>query len=253
MPERTGAPLFLLARFAEFYESVASIKLAIAEGRLGAMLAVGDEPPPTDPRELAARASSRLAARLRTQSKDIEHTGTPDEVEAHRTALYVMAALADEVFVLELDWPGRDAWLDTLLEYRIFRSRDAGVRFFDLADRLLTTRTHDTLRLDLAAVMVLALQLGFKGQYRGEHCAEKLHAVREGLFRLVEREHGTRLHGPAFPQAGQHLLNGGTAARLAPLTPWYMAGLIALVAYLIVSSSVWLALIEPFRRAMENL
>lgn len=69
MPERTGAPLFLLARFAEFFESVVDSKRAISEGRLGAVLSVGDEPQPTDPRELAARLSAKLAAVLRLQEK----------------------------------------------------------------------------------------------------------------------------------------------------------------------------------------
>ena len=95
MPERIGAPLFLLARFAEFYEAVAGSKLAIAEGRLGAQLVVGDELPSSDSAELAARLSAKLVGVLRAQEKEVSRSGTPAEIDAHRKAMYVMAALTD--------------------------------------------------------------------------------------------------------------------------------------------------------------
>lgn len=247
MPERIGAPLFLLARFAEFFEAVAGSKLAIAEGRLGAQLAVGDELPSSDSGELAARLSAQLAAVLRTQEKEVSRSGTPAEIDAHRKAMYIMAAVTDEVFILELDWAGRDAWIDVLLEHKLFHSRNAGIRFFDMANALLDPHTPDPLQVDLAAVMVMALQLGFKGQYRGARDDSELHALRNRLFRLVEREHGGRAMDSAFPQTLQQLQAGGTPERLAPLTPWYTSGIVLLIVYLVISSGMWLWLIEPFR------
>ena len=247
MPERIGAPLFLLARFAEFFEAVAGSKLAIAEGRLGAQLAVGDELPSSDSGELAARLSAQLAAVLLAQEKEVSRSGTPAEIDAHRKAMYIMAAVTDEVFILELDWAGRDAWIDVLLEYKLFHSRNAGIRFFDMANALLDPHTPDPLQVDLAAVMVMALQLGFKGQYRGARDDSELHALRNRLFRLVEREHGGRGMDTAFPQTLQQLQAGGTPERLAPLTPWYTGGIVLLIAYLAISSVRWRWLIEPFR------
>ena len=247
MPERIGAPLFLLARFAEFFEAVAGSKLAIAEGRLGAQLAVGDELPSSDSGELAARLSAQLAGVLRTQEKEVSRSGTPAEIDAHRKAMYIMAAVTDEVFILELDWAGRDAWIDVLLEHKLFHSRNAGIRFFDMANALLDPHTPDPLQVDLAAVMVMALQLGFKGQYRGARDDSELHALRNRLFRLVEREHGGRAMDSAFPQTLQQLQAGGTPERLAPLTPWYTGGIVLLIVYLVISSGMWLWLIEPFR------
>lgn len=250
MPERTGAPLFLLARFAEFFASVVDSKRAISEGRLGAVLSVGDEPQPTDPRELAARLSARLAAVLRLQEKEVARTGKPTEIDAHRKAMYVMAAVTDEIFILEVDWPGRDAWLDLLLEYNLFQSRNAGNRFFQMADELLATQIPDPLQVDLAAVMVMALQLGFKGRHRGLLSDAELDALRNRLYKLVEREHGALAAGIAFPQTMQALQAGGTPERLAPLSPWYTAGAVVLIVYLAVSSVLWLWLLEPFRRAV---
>lgn len=250
MPERIGAPLFLVARFAEYYEEVASIKLAIAEGRLGAMLVVGDEPLPTDPVDLAARVSARLAGVLRSQRTDIERRGTPAEIDAHARAVYAMAALTDELFILDVDWAGADTWMDVLLEYRLFQSRHAGVRFFAMAEELLASRAREPLEAELAAVLVLALRLGFKGRYRGESGVETLHDLRTRLFRLIERQHDDMADAASFPQALTQLQAGGTPARLAPVSPWLMGLVLFACAYLVVSSAIWFSLIEPFRKAI---
>lgn len=250
MPERVGAPLFLLARFAEYFDEVVAIKLAIADGRLGGMLAVGDEASPTEPAELAARTSARLAMSLLAQRNDISRTGTAREMEAYELVLYVMTALTDELFILEIDWSGSDAWMDMLIEHRIFRTRNAGVRVFEMADALLAEPAVDRLQADVAAVMVLALRLGFKGRYRGEQGEPELGRLRARLYRLVQREHDGGLQLPTFPQAGEQTQSGGTPARLAPLTPWYIGAAIALIVYLVLSSVVWLVLIEPFRQSV---
>jgi type VI secretion system protein ImpK len=252
MPERIGAPLFLLARFAEFFESVVASKRAIAEGRLGAVLSVGDEPPLTDPGDLAARLSARFAAVLRLQQKELSRTGKPAEIDAHRKAMYVMAAVTDEIFILELDWPGRDAWIDVLLEFNLFQSHSAGMGFFEMADALLDAQVPDPLQVDLAAVMVMALQLGFKGRYRGANSDAELQTLRNRLFRMVQREHGGRATALAFPQTMDALQTGGTPGRLAPLTPWYMATVLVLIAYLVISSAMWLWLLEPFRQTVGS-
>lgn len=250
MPERAEPAFFLLARFAEFFEELAGIKQAIAEGRLAAMLTVGDEAPPSEPGDLAARISGRLAGLLRAQWQAVARTGTADEAKAQRMALYAMAALADELFVLEIEWAGREAWLDVLLEHRLFRSRNAAVRFFAITDELLGTRKRDALHVDLAAVMVLALQLGFKGKYRGEQGEALLKETRERLFSVVSRDPAAPPQGPAFPQALQHLLDDGESVRLAPLTPWYAAAGIAALLYLLASSALWFRLMEPFRQSV---
>ncbi|THF63700.1 DotU family type IV/VI secretion system protein [Pseudothauera nasutitermitis] len=249
MPERAES-FFLLSRFAEFFEVLADIKQAIAEGRLAALLAVGDEPPPGEPGDLAARLSGRLAGLLHAQWKEVVRNGSAGEVKAHRLALYAMAALADELFVLEIDWAGREAWLGVLLEHKLFRSRNAAVRFFEITDELLKTRNPGALHRDLAAVLVLALQLGFKGRFRGGQGEAMLDDTRERLFRVASRNPAAHPGTPAFPQALQPLLDGGEGARLAPLAPWYTAAGIAALCYLLVSSAVWLALMEPFRQSV---
>src|SRR5579859_742019 len=99
--QRSGA---LLARFAEFYEEVARLKLAIREGQLPMYLAMGGTP--KDPvalsgGELAALVSQRLQTRLQEQARDVALAGTQAEIDNYRIAQYAMAALADEVFIIE--------------------------------------------------------------------------------------------------------------------------------------------------------
>jgi len=53
----------------------------------------------------------------------------PAGLEFHREAIYVMAVLADEIFV-HSEWEGRDYWLNRLLEARLFQTHAAGEIFF---------------------------------------------------------------------------------------------------------------------------
>ena len=251
MSDVRPSPLFLLSCFAEFYEEVASIKIAIAEGRLSSYLTTGDEPPPVRGADLALRVSSRLAGILRTQARDAAARGTSIEIKACTMAQYAMAALADEIFILDpqLEWVGREAWLDVLLEQKIFRTRDAGQRFFSFVEQVLRAPNRTALHLDLASVFLLALQLGFKGRYRGEHGEETLRGYRRQLYRFTRQTDESQPLQPAFPQAYQHLLRGEKEERYAPLSRWYAVGRVAVLGYIAVSTLVWVVLMYPFEKA----
>jgi hypothetical protein len=49
---------------------------------------------------------------------------------------------------------------------------------------------------------------------------------------------------PAFNQAYQYRLSEVQGQRLAPLRPWYNAGIVMLLLYILVSSGVWLLSIQ---------
>lgn len=247
MHDEAAPPSFLLGCFAEFYEEIASIRLALAEGRLPAYLARGDEAPPTLGADLAMRVSARLTDLLQQQARAVRRDATTTEIKAHEMAQYVMAALADEIFILELDWAGHEAWLDVLIEHKLFQSNKAGRQFFEFAAQILRPQQRSALHIELASVFLLALQLGFKGLYRGHEGEATLRSYRQQLYRLVNAGgHGHRGE-PAFFQAYQHRLSGDKDQRLAPLTPWYALGRIALAVYLALSTVVWLALLHPFQ------
>lgn len=252
MRDASPSSWFLLGCFADFYEEVASIKQAFDQGRLSAYLATGDETPPTSGADLAARVSARLEALLRRQTNEVRREGSEQEIRMHTLAQYVMAAMADEIFILELDWPGREAWLEFLLEYKLCRTRNAGRKFFELADQLLHTHGRSALHADLASVFVLALQLGFKGQYRGREGEMVLRDYRAKLYRFSNAGSRPDSGLPAFEQAYQHRLAGDADARLAPLSRWYVAGQIGVAAWLAVSTLVWVTSLYPFEQAFGN-
>lgn len=243
-----ASPSFLLGYFADFYEEVASIKLAFAQGRMPLAIVAAGEVPPA-PAELATRVAAHLETMLRSQARDVRRQATAPEIKMFDLAQYLMAALADEIFILELDWPGRATWLGMLLEYRLFRSRNAGMKFFELADQLLHIHQRSPLLQDTASVFLLAMQLGFKGRYRGANGEATLRDYRQRLYRLSDANHHTDNDKPAFEQAYQHRLSGAKDERLAPLSRWKVAGQISLAAYLAASTIVWAVSLYPFEQA----
>lgn len=244
---------FLLGHFTDFYQEVAAIKQAQADQRLAEFLAFSGEARVAAPEDQAARASGRLATVLARQLSGERANASRLELDAYAKAMYAMAALADEIFILELDWPGRAAWLDNLLELRLFRSRGAGQRLFMMIEELLRCRDRNPLHVDLAAVYLLVLQLGFKGIHRGADGAARLQQYRARLLGLVQGQ-GRAGDEHAFPQAYSQVVDRNRPAeRIAPLSPWLSLCRTALILYAVVSSVVWAGLLLPFVKSFKAL
>jgi type VI secretion system protein ImpK len=156
----------------------------------------------------------------------------------YKDAQYVMAVLADEIFIA-LDWPGREAWKNDLLETRLFGSYNAGDQFFQRLEALLAQ--GDRAQPELALVYLQALGLGFKGRFRGMALTPKLDDYRRRLFEYVYRKRPD-LGDPArvlSPQAYRHTVAEATP-RLLPdprLWLWVLGGVF--VTFLIVAHVLW--------------
>lgn len=245
MTEANWSEGALIGRFTEFYEDVAQLKQAIAEGRLPMTLG-GEIPANPSAQDLASMVSGRLTQRLIQQGRDVHASSPEPEVRAYRIAQFIMASLGDEVFILEVDWPGSTYWLSHLIEQAIFHRQHGGRTFFELLTNLLQTRGRGRLQLELATLFLLALQLGFKGEYRGQHGQPALNDYRRKLLHYIgERRPEVVREGPAFAQAYAYTAHDGEDRRLAPMTPWYRAGIIALLVYLLVSTVIWLQALMP--------
>lgn len=233
----------LLSCLAQFYEEVARIRQESARGSLQRYLGIAGTAP-AEPAELARCASLRLADLLSGQSRDIQASASEAQQRAWTVASYVMVVLADEIMLLELDWPAQDAWLEVLLEHRQFGSRQAGRRFFDMAEQVLAVTSRSELHRDLAACFLLALQLGFKGMHRGARGQVFLDTLRLRLHRFVNgrrADPGEHLFGQAY----DHTVKSGADARVAPLRPWLrLAGWYA-IGFALLSSALWLWLVQP--------
>jgi type VI secretion system protein ImpK len=150
-----------------------------------------------------------------------------------------MAAVADEVLLHEVAWPGLDRWAETPLEQILYKSRIAGDRIFQAIDALSTRRDPDP--EGTAMTILLALELGFRGRYSGADDHGRIADDKQLLFALIFRaryaelgDMGDLLAGAAEPLAGY------VPVRLPQLRPWSLAIVGAVACYLLVTLVVWL-------------
>lgn len=242
----------LLVQFGDFFAELLRLKYALAGGRLGA----GDGLTPAD---LAGLVHQRLRTLLEAQAVKARHWGGAYGETLYREAQYVMAALADETMLLRINWDGKQAWQDRLLETALFGTRVAGERVFERLDALLDDSTRAS--ADLATIYLVALALGFRGRYWRPEDEGDLRSYRAALARIIARHdpelarEGARL----FPQAYAHTIDQGRAVRLPYLRPWALALLAVLSLFLAGSHLIWVAgtdevvhAVERINRAVDN-
>ena len=134
-----------------------------------------------NPLTAAAAGLLMLLGRLRSQVVDMEAmplmTHVTREIEDFegralaagadpqqaQVAKYVLCGTADDI-VQNLPGTDRDVWVQYAMEARFFNRRTSGVGIFQEVEKALAdpARCYDLLEL-----MLICLQLGFEGQYRG--------------------------------------------------------------------------------------
>lgn len=186
----------------------------------------------------------KAAEILDGQTRQAIHA-SPVEARLHREARFVMAALADEVFI-HPRWEGTDYWLSHLLESRYFRTHSAGEVFFDKASALLTV--NDPAADQLVLVYLMALALGFRGKYAGRPDGDA--AIRDLRVRLLEtiwRKHPGMLNeaGHLFPHAGRSTVREGPIRKLPSPSKWVTVALAVVVFWVLFSWIPWKALSGP--------
>lgn len=243
---------YLLTQFREFYREVARLKRTVAYAPsvstaedvvfIGAAaagtssstrtLATAPAAAPASP--AVAGVWQHLLALLERQALDAGQGGA-FAFEVYREAQYVMAALADEVF-LHLEWEGKSSW--PLLESRLFQTHIAGEEVFTRIDRLLQRR--DPFYLDLAAVYFMALSLGFQGKYRGGADHESSEYRRQ-LFRMIYRRDPKLFTATAhlFPQSYQNTLDKSDVRKLPAQWVWAWLMVAVVVVWIGISQYTW--------------
>jgi type VI secretion system protein ImpK len=190
----------------------------------------------------------RLVSLLERQEAYASSYGGIYGAEFYKKAQYVMAALADEIF-LDLEWEERGFWLSNLMESEIFGTHFAGQEFFRRLDLLLAER--DPVYRGLGEVYLMALSLGFRGKYRvGDHGAIldrdrlKLESYRRQLFHFVfRREPG--LDDEArhlFPEAYPDKRREETKRRLHSPRAWIILLCGVILAYITLTHGIWVKL-----------
>jgi type VI secretion system protein ImpK len=281
----TGGESFLLTQFREFYQEVVRWKrLAARDGQLlqvsaaaapgalpgslvmaggpgaapGALMlvgggvgggAVGAVAPSVAP----ATIWQALLGLLNRQEAEVRRTGGEYASAIYRRAQYVMAALADEIF-LYLDWPGREAWRANLLEFKLFQSYRAGEEIFRRIEALL--RTRDPADSELAKIYLMAIALGFRGELRGPEGQARVDVYRRELYTfLTNRDPGTpREPQSLFPEAYQNNVEAsGAGRRLSAARRWLLAGLLLALVWILASHFVWLGLIKDLSPLVDEI
>lgn len=248
---------FLLERFWAFHAEVAALKRKVAGHGWGvaAPEAEDGEPPQGGalaPGSMAPAVSQHLQDVLRRDGADAARIGGAYGARLFQEAQYVMAALADEIFLHQLDWPGRRAWTAVLLEDRLFGSHRAGEQIFRNIDELLDGRS--AAHGELAVLYLLALRLGFRGRHRDDPDEAAIDRYKERLFRFVTNR-PPRLADPVerfFPEGYRRRLAEGPPRYLPHLRRWAgIAAALALV-YLLATHLLWLDLVADLTAAMHG-
>ena len=170
----------------------------------------------------------------------------------YHDAQYVMAVLADEVFI-NLDWEGKRAWTSTLLEEELFQSHLAGEMFFKKLDLLL--QNNDPADKSLAAIYLSALSLGFRGKYQGLNDHGKLRRYREELYEFVFRQPQDLKNDSktAFPDSYVQNLRVEKRKKLTNPRVWLAVLGFVVVTYLAVSHGLWMKLTSRLEHANQKI
>lgn len=152
---------------------------------------------------------------------------------------YVMAAVADEAMLHQVNWPGRHRWMRTLLEPSLYGSRIAGEKIFELGQAIADGRLAG--RPDLAAAILLALTLDFRGRWRGIDDHGVIDALRQRLYETIYGHPIPKaLHWPSdLPALPQEDRPSGLLLRLPRLAPWLVASAAVMAITLLLSDWVW--------------
>jgi type IV/VI secretion system ImpK/VasF family protein len=107
-----------------------------------------------------------------------------DEVgtDTVKELFYMMAVFADELFI-NIDWGGKQAWEDNLLEEKIFKSHFAGNKIFLNIDTLINAKAETSKRIALIYLLILAL--GFRGKFLYDDPDNSLLNYKKKLFWIL--------------------------------------------------------------------
>ena len=186
----------LLRRFGDFYAEIFRLKQLAQKGTAESEASLA----PSDPRENDQAGNENenairgaVAELLDRNVPGNKPTDDANAAEVQRELLYIMTAVADEIFVRS-ESPGGLYWQANRFEERLFHSHEAGERIFRNIETVLARQ--DEAASELAAVYLAALVLGFRGNYRDkddsgviESYRRRLESVLQPLSREPDAEH----------------------------------------------------------------
>lgn len=215
---------FLLSYFETFMFQVMEAKKRILDQSwMKVEGSVDDTPGVSDQEALnfAAELNKNLESTLRLQALEASRFGGEFGTVAFEEAQYIMASLADEVF-LNMSWVGRRYWEDNLLESKLFGTHDAGDVFFQKLEQFLMRR--DKLLKDIAEIYALALGLGFLGKFRGQDDGGVIDHYKKQLYLFINNRPYRLFDAkePIFSSAYAYTLSEGKSVLLKDVRIWLL-------------------------------
>jgi type VI secretion system protein ImpK len=228
----TAGGLSLINAFGEFYAEVVLLKRAVTQSSL-----------PSSARTPGALTPDAVRQRLvdifEAQAVSVGKNFADHEVRVFEEAQYLMVAMADEVF-LRLSWSGRQEWATKPLEAHIFRTHDAGERFFNRLDDIFERRA--TASTELLTVYLTALALGFQGKFAALGQKGEPEAYRKRLAAYVHRADAVGMAAETrglCPEAVAHTITEKDRVRLPSIMKGLYALLIVFLGWIVIGQIFW--------------
>jgi type VI secretion system protein ImpK len=249
---------YLLTFFHEFYIEVTKMKLAALTHTTQGMKRAGANTAHFLEIERNPNAEAildRLFYFLEEQAVDAKRVEGTFGESLYREAQYIMAALADEIFISMPAWSGSSFWECNLLEERLFHSHVAGDRFFENIDKFLELKEPS--RKDLGFLYLTALGLGFRGRYRGFDDDGKIEHYKKELFVHLYQEKPSLFNTRVmiFPKTLQfnisQILEESSVQKSKQRWRFILGGIVA--SYILLSYVIWYDTTSALRRTVDMI
>lgn len=235
--------------FKEFYSHVYTVKKMIMAGVIDWQQITTEEvSPDLSDRDKTQLLAAYVKAALNDQMEYVSANTNALEFSVYQRASYLMSALADEIFLLQISWFGAPYWNEFSIESGVFETCHAGDEYYRRLQALMDKEVLTGLEKQLAMIYIMTLQLGFRGSLRGHEKA--VLELRHKLLPLTG--HGGNLRH-LFPSAYAFVRNPVIAQKLEPFANWNKLLFFGLAAYLVLTSGVWWWLTSNFSNALSNL
>jgi type VI secretion system protein ImpK len=243
----------LLKQFYNFYSEIIRQKKIAKLYAETPLTEQAPEPEETPSEEEGTQSVSRaLLSLLEEQALEAGRRGGEYGVSFYKEAQYIMAALGDEIF-LNMDWEGREAWKSGLLEFKLFGTHVAGELFFQKLDKLLVDR--DPAFVEIAAVYLQALSLGFRGKFRDIDDEGRLDYYRRQLFSFIFHKNPDLLNPDRllYPAAYAHTMAEGEGKKLPYVKRWIIVVILLVAGFLVVSHGIWINVTEDLKQVIQQI
>lgn len=255
MPDVENKEKFLLQHFHQFYVRLEELKTMAKAGTwiYSDDAKIEKQQSKDDDSKLSSnQVYQELISMFESQQIAAGKSGGEMGATLYNNALFIMTAIADEVF-LTMSWAGQEAWSRFLLETKFFGSNAGGDIFFLKLDSLLKER--DPVYTEIAIMFLLALSLGFRGKYHGVNDAGAIEKYKDQLYTFIFQKPPDLNHmdKKLFADSYMHTLEKESKTVIPGLKKWY--GFVALLAVSLlgVSHIIWMQMTGDISKTVMQI